>query len=415
LKTVGYELFIALRYLKAKRKQTFISVITIISILGVTVGVMALIIALALMTGFQEDIQNRILGANAHITIFKNFGRGEIENYQFLMTSIEEIPGVVAASPVVYSPGMIVTSLSTNPDYTLINGIEPRQEKNVTDIGSQIVAGSLEALSSETEAGKWGIVLGSDLSASTGAILGDTVEVSIAMPRLSPWGMTPKSKPFEVVGIFDSGFFEYNSVRSYINIDVAKQFFSARGANWIEVKIKHLNMLNTVKDKISEKLGQDYYVDDLINQNKNFFSALRLEKLYMFIALGLIVLVAALNIISTLILMVMDKVKDIGTLISMGATSKSIMVIFILQGLIIGILGTVTGCIAGFLSSWLFDKYQVFKLNPEVYFIPYVPFTIKIFDFSLIAFMAVLISFLATIYPAWKASRLDPVEALRYE
>ncbi len=388
MKSAGYELFIALRYLKAKRKQTFISIITVISILGVAVGVMALIIALALMTGFQEDIQNRIVGANAHITIFKNFGRGEIEDYESLMTSVEQIPGVVAASPVVFSPGMIVTALSTNPDYTLINGIEPNHEKNVTDISKQIVAGSLEALSSGIETGTWGIVLGNDLAASTGAILGDTVEVSIAMPRLSPWGMTPKSKPFEVVGIFDSGFFEYNSVRSYINIDVAKHFFSARGANWIEVKIEHLNKLHTIKNKISEQLGHDYYVDDLINQNKNFFSALRLEKLYMFIALGLIVLVAALNIISTLILMVMEKVKDIGTLVSMGATSKSIMMIFMLQGFIIGILGTVSGCVAGFLSCWLFDKYQVFRLNPEIYFIPYVPFKIKIFDFSIIAFLA---------------------------
>ncbi len=413
--SLGYELFIALRYLRAKRKQTFISIITVISILGVTVGVMALIIALALMTGFQEDIQKRILGANAHITIFKNLGRGEIEDYESLIASLEKIPGVVAASPIIYSPGMILTALSMNPDYTLINGIDPFREQKVTDISEKMITGSFDDLSSETESGKWGIILGSDLASSIGAIIGDTVEVSIAMPRLAPWGMTPKSKPFEVVGIFDSGFFEYNNLRSYINMEAAKTFFSAQGANWIEVKIENLKILNATKKRIAEQIGEEYYVDDLIHQNKNFFSALRLEKLYMFIALGLIVLVAALNIISTLILMVMEKVKDIGTLVSMGATSKSIMLIFMLQGLIIGILGTVSGCITGFLSCWIFDKYQVFKLNPEVYFIPYVPFKVDIFDFSLIAFMAVLISFLATIYPSWKASKLDPVEALRYE
>ncbi|MEW5807546.1 MAG: FtsX-like permease family protein [Acidobacteriota bacterium] len=415
LTSLKYELFIALRYLKAKRKQTFISVITFISIIGVAVGVMALIIALALMTGFHEDIQKRILGANSHITIFKNSGKSEMEDYGKLIGSIKEIPGVVAASPVVYSPGMITSAIAITPSYTLINGIDPSLEKDVTDIEKNMIAGSLSHLGKEREKRKEGIVLGADLAASIGVVCGDIVEVSILRPRLSPWGIAPRTKPFKVVGIFDAGFFEYNSARSYININEAKRFFALNGASWIEVRVESLDILDDVKGKISERIGSGYLVDDLINQNRNFFSALRLEKLYMFISLGLIVLVAALNIISTLILMVMEKVKDIGTLVSMGATSRSIMVIFMLQGLIIGIIGTVTGCISGFILSWIFDKYRLFKLNPEIYFIPYVPFEVRILDFTAVAFLAVVVSFLATLYPSWKASRLDPVEAIRYE
>ncbi len=413
--SLSYEFFIALRYLRAKRKQTFISIITFISILGVAVGVMALIVALALMTGLHEDIQKRILGANSHITVLSAAGQGTIKEYAKTMESIRTVPGVVAASPVLYSPGMITSALSTNPAYTMINGIEPLLEREVTDIDANMVEGSLSNLAQRGEGERDGIILGQDLAISIGVVSGDTVEVSILKPRLSPWGVTPKTKPFTVVGIFDAGFFEYNSARSYINIERAKQFFASGGADWIEVRIENLNILEDVKKKLSGLLGLDYYVDDLISQNRNFFSALRLEKLYMFIALALIILVAALNIISTLILMVMEKVKDIGTLVSMGATSRSVMFIFMLQGIIIGVIGTAIGCVAGLFSCWIFDRYQVFKLNPEIYFIPYVPFQVRVFDFVAVAFLAVIISFLATLYPSWKASKLDPVEAIRYE
>jgi len=413
---MSYELFIALRYLTAKRKQTFVSVISLISVLGVIVGVAALIIALALMTGFQQDIREKILGANAHLTVFGSWAGRPIEDPDSVVRALLSVPGIVSAAPVVLEKGLIVSDLNPGGTGVVLKGVRLEQERRVTDLARKVVSGDLEALSRGGGEGREGIALGKDLAATLGVGPGDRVRVILPQMQMTPFLPVPKSRPFEVVAILDSGFYDYDSTRAYLDLRSAQSFASlGEAATVIEARTADLSRLKEVVEEAQRRLGKDFFVNDLIAMNKAFFTALNLEKLLMSIAVGLIVVVAALNIITVLILMVMEKVRDIGALVALGATPGGITRIFMLQGAIIGIFGTVVGCLLGLGLCWWLDAYQVVRLPVEVYYIPYVPFRIRTLDVALVCLLSFLASFLATLYPSRQAGRLDAVEALRYE
>ena len=413
---MSYELFIALRYLTAKRKQTFVSVISLISVLGVIVGGAALLIALALMTGFQQDIREKILGANAHLTVFGSWAGRPIEDPDGVVRALLSVPGVVSAAPVVLEKGLIVSDLNPGGTGVVLKGVRLEQERLVTDLARKVVGGDLEALSRGGGEGREGIALGKDLAATLGVGPGDRVRVILPQMQMTPFLPVPKSRPFEVVAILDSGFYDYDSTRAYLDLRSAQSFASlGEAATVIEARTADLSRLKEVVTEAQRRLGKDFFVNDLIAMNKAFFTALNLEKLLMSIAVGLIVVVAALNIITVLILMVMEKVRDIGVLVALGATPGGITRIFMFQGAIIGIFGTVAGCLLGLGLCWWLDAYQVVRLPVEVYYIPYVPFRVRALDVALVCLLSFLASFLATLYPSRQAGRLDAVEALRYE
>lgn len=404
-----FELSIALRYLRAKRNQTFLSVVSFISILGFILGVMALIIALALMTGFQEDIQSKILGASAHIMVYPSATRG-IYNVDSIMDVVKSDPSVVAVSPVVYGKVMIYTA--GGADGIVVKGIDPDREKAVTELTSKVEPEALAALRTSQD----GIVLGVDLASSLRVFRGDSVTVVSPESLLSPLGLMPKFKRMKVLGTFHSGLYEYDTSWALVSMPVGQRLFSLNdAATLIEARIRNIDQAQEVSKRIQDKLGSGYVTDNWINQNRSLFSAMKLEKLMLFITIALIVLVAAFNIISTLVMMVLEKTKDIAVLMAMGCTTKQVMRVFMLQGIIIGIMGTTIGAILGIAISTVMDHYQVIKLPLDVYFIPYLPFRIRTYDFVMIISTALLISFVSTLYPAVRASRINPSEALRYE
>ncbi len=421
---MSYELFISLRYLKAKRKQTFVSIITFISIAGVTIGVMALIIVIGVMTGFEEDLKSKILGTNAHLIVLKY--TKVIDDYQRITKEIESVEGVVAATPFIYSEAMLTRESGVSG--VILRGIDPESARKVINLQQTLEEGSLEELkiSPEKEESSCvpGIILGKELAGSLGVFYHDKVNVVSPFSIMTPMGMVPRIKNFQVVGIFHSGMYEYDAKFAYISLAAAQQFFNMpRSATGIEVKIEDVYQAKLVGKEVGERLGYTYLVKDWMDMNKNFFSALRLEKIVMFIILALIILVAAFGIISSLIMVVMEKNGDIAILKSMGATSSSIMKIFVFEGLIIGVVGTALGCIIGLTVSFNLDKiatliekwFGITVFPGDVYYIDKLPSQINLGDVVVIAATAIFISFLATFYPSWQASRLDPAEALRYE
>lgn len=411
-----YELFIALRYLTARRRPAVIRVFALISLVGVTVGVMALVIALALMTGFQEDIQDRILGANPHLTIRSGWGGVPVRDPEEVRRIAAEVPGVAATAAVVFDQGLLVSERNSTGYAVSVKGIDPGTEARVTRVAEAVVAGDLFSLDRRPASGRDGIVLGKDLARNLGVRLGEPVRLLTARPEISPFGLFPRLVVFEVVGIVDSGFYDYDAGRCYIALDAARRLGAlGGGATAVEVRAASLGDLPEVGNGLQARLGEGYHVASILEMNRTFFSALRAEKLLMFLAIGLIVVVAALNIISTLILMVLDKVRDIGTLVSLGANSASVMSIFILQGLLIGVVGTVVGAAGGTALCWVLDAHRVIRLEPEVYYISYVPFQTRIADVAAVVIVGIAVSFLATLYPSWFAARLRPVESLRYE
>jgi len=413
---MSFELFIALRYLTAKRKQTFVSVISLISILGVIVGVAALIIALALMTGFQQDIREKILGANAHLTVFGGWAGKPIEDPERVIRTLLAVPGIRAASPVVLEKGLIVSDLNPGGTGVVLKGIRLPDEKKVTDLARKVVAGDLNALSRGKPGGREGVALGKDLAVTLGVTPGDRVRIILPQMQVTPFLPVPKSRPFEVVALVDSGFYDYDSTRCYLDLEAAQDFASlGQAVTVIEARAGGLSRLKEVMAEAQRRLGKEYFVNDLISMNHTFFKALNIEKLLMSIAVGLIVVVAALNIITVLILMVMEKVRDIGALVALGATPGSITRIFMYQGVLIGLFGTLVGGLLGLCICRVLDTYQVVKLPVDVYYIPYVPFKVRLLDVAAVCLLTVLASFLATLYPSRQAGRLDAVEALRYE
>jgi len=411
---VPFELHIALRYLLAKRKQAFISVISLISTLGVTVGVMAVIIALALMTGMQQELRDRILGSNPHVYVWNTKG---IVDYHAEIDKLRKVPHVVGAAPAVLGQGLVSAARETTP--IVIKGIDPKLEQQVTDVERAMQTGRLDALSAAGDAGPDGILLGKDLAAKLGVAVGDSVSVMTPEGTLSPMGMIPRTRRLRVAGTFALGLYEFDSTYGYVSLDVALRLLGkqndGRQADLIQLRVDDIYAAPAIGQSIPERLGKDYVAEDWAAMNGSLFSALWLEKVAVSLAIGLIVMVAALNIVTSLILLVMEKHRDIAILKTMGASAKSITAVFMAQGLVIGIVGTSVGASAGYAVCQVLDRYKLIRVPLDVYQISYLPFTVQPRDFVLVVVAAVLVCFVATIYPSRQAARLDPVQALRYE
>jgi lipoprotein-releasing system permease protein len=404
-----FELFVALRYLLAHRKQAFISVISLISVIGVCVGVMALLISLALMTGLQGELRDRLVGSTAHVYVFKT---GGLTDPDADVRRLLEVPDVIGAAPVVVGQGLIQSGTEGAP--LTLKGIVPRLEPTVTNVSRSMHAGSLDALVPASE-GLDGIVLGQDLADKLGVTVGDSVRVLTAAEQLTPTGMIPRTRSLKVVGLFKLGLFEFDSAYGFVHLDVAKRMLDKTHPDFIELRVRDLFEARAIADRIPERLGADYLPQDWADMNKSLFGALWLEKMAISIAIGLIVMVAALQIVASLILLVMEKSRDIAILKTMGSSSASIRRIFVLQGLIIGLIGTFAGAVAGIALILVFDRYQLIHVPIDVYQVAYVPFKLDALDAVVVIASAIVICFVATIYPSRQAARLDPAQALRYQ
>jgi lipoprotein-releasing system permease protein len=405
---MGYELFIASRYLKAKRKQAFISVITFISTLGIAIGVMALVIALALITGFQQDVQDKILGATSHIMVSDLSGEG-LSGYQDLITRVKGVEGVEVVSPVIYD--MVLISGPYKSRGGMLKGIDFDLDKTHSLWLAKLDQGSLP-----TDSPREGVLLGKEIAFSIGASIGDVVTVLTSSSRLSPMGLIPKTKRFQVSGVFSTGLYEFDSTTALISLRSAQKFFGLEEKiNHLQIKIADIFQAPRVAEELRLALPPTTYVTTWMDLNRSLFSALKLEKNIMFLTITLIVVVAALNIIATLILMVMEKTRDIGILMAIGAPSGSIRKIFFLQGAMIGLIGTTGGALLGLLCCWLANTFQLIKVPVDIYQISYVPFHIKPIDLGVIIGVSLSISLLSTLFPSYRASKVDPVVALKYE
>jgi lipoprotein-releasing system permease protein len=405
-----YQVFIALRYLKSKKKYRAVSVTTAISISGVAVGVMALLVVLSVMSGFHQDLQKKILGANAHI-IIRDY-KGAIQDYETAAEKLKGEKGIVSYAPFVL--GQVMVSSGNRTHGVFMRGINPGIESQTTDILASVKEGDFKKLSDESDVP--GLILGKELASSLGVFVNDTVNIVSPMGKIGPMGMLPKIRQFRVVAIFEIGMFEYDSSLVLTNIRTAQDFFEMdKAISGIEVRLQDIYQAPQIKKDLQKKLGFPYYAMDWMEMNKNLFSALKLEKFAMFVILVLIILVASFNIISNLIMNVIEKSREIAILKAIGATNKAIMAIFIFQGLFIGLIGTTTGVLGGFGLGYILNTYQIIKLPADVYYLSHLPVRMNLFDFITVSVSAITITFLATIYPAWQAAKLDPVEPLRYE
>lgn len=419
-----FELFVALRYLKAKRRQAVISVITVISVLGVTAGVCALVIALAINNGFSEELETRLLGATANINLLRPTKDG-IRDYDQLADRLSRLPHVRAAAPALYEE--VLASSHSRAQGMMLKGIDPLREVHVADLLSHITEGSIAGLnpapSQESNKDQTArvrdtdpIIIGKELASSLGARVGDTILVTSPQGTVTPFGVVPKFHHFRVVGVFDSGFFDFDAGWAFTNLDAAQRLFDLRDVvSVIEFKIDDIYQAPNVAEQIRQAAGPGFETSTWMEQNHSLFSALRLERLVTILTIGLIMLVAALNIFITLSMMVMEKNRDIAVLRSMGAPERQVWAVFTLHGLLIGAVGAVFGLLLGYSVSWVCDHYKLIHLQADVYALAYVPFHVRPWDGIWIALAALTISLLATIYPARAAAKLNPVEILRYE
>lgn len=455
-----FELFIATRYLRAKRRQAFIGIITGISVAGVAAGVASLVVAMAITNGFRQDLQQRLLGSTSHISLQRIADDG-IQDWPALMDRLSKQPHIVAAAPAIFE--QVLISRGPRARGAVLKGMIPKYERKVGDLLTTVNQGSAAELEDSapsqaqsaisqpgnppSEAGSNSkaadksarstpadespdalqgvqqrvsamppIVLGKDMADNLGATVGSVVLVVSPQGELTPFGMVPKYNRFHVVGIFSSGFFDYDSSWAFVRLSDAQKLFGLGDLiSVVEFKIDDIFKADQITTQLEAAAGKGFMATNYLEQNKALFHALRLERLVTFITIGLIVFVAALNILISLIMMVMEKTKDIAVLMSMGTRRAQVRNLFIAQGVLIGAIGTAIGLVVGYAISYVGGHYHVLTLSPEVYSIDYVPFAPRAIDGVWVALFAVLISFVATLYPSWSASRILPAEALRYE
>jgi lipoprotein-releasing system permease protein len=410
---MSFEYFIGSRYLRAKQKETFISFITMLSIAGVTVGVMALIVVIAVMAGFESDLKNRILGIESHVVIMRH--GSPFSDYHKILGQVVNTNGVEAATPFIYTQIMLRSSSGVSG--AVLRGIDPESAGSVIKVLDRSALLNMKKMyrGKDTTGSVPGVILGKELARNLGLGMGDAVYLISSRGMISPMGYLPAMKRFQVAGLFESGMYEYDGSLAYIHLrDAQKILHMEDSVTGIEVRVNDIYNARHIADKMIADIGFPYWARDWMQMNHNLFSALKLEKTVMFIILALIVLVAAFNIASTLIMMVMGKTKDIAILKAMGAVDGSIRKIFIFKGLVIGFVGTTLGVCLGFILCKLLEKYKFIELPGDVYYISTLPVRLEALDVVIIAAAAMMICFIATLYPARKASKLNPVEAIRY-
>jgi lipoprotein-releasing system permease protein len=436
---VKFEFFIAARYLRAKRRQAVIGIITAISIAGVAAGVASLVIALAINNGFRQDLQDRLLGSSSHVNLLRLESDG-IKDWQSLMERLSKQPHVVATAPAIYE--QVLISRGPRARGAVLKGLIPAYERRVSDLLNTVKQGTSASLDEPSTGGAEPspptnaptqspsdlggvqnriaamspIILGKDMADDLGATVGSVVLVTSPQGELTPFGLVPKYNRFRVAGIFNSGFFDYDSGWAFTRLSDAQRLFGLGDlVSVIEFKIDDIYKAGEVAHELERAAGQGFMATNWMEQNKAIFRALRLERLVTFITIGLIVFVAALNILISLTMMVIEKTRDIAVLMSMGTRKSQVRRVFVAQGVLIGVIGTAIGLVLGYTLSWAGGHYHLLSLAPEVYSIDYVPFAPRATDGFLVAIVAVGISLIATVYPSWSAARILPAEALRYE